>query len=448
MTIDSTGYEGLLRVLGSTNGTVHLHIGQPNLEYANYSLSQYGSINVPLWLLFDPGTYSGTYELQLTVCGVHRLKLTVNIISIWVCSNGCYTVAGATATFNWTVTGGSWVYLEAQPELPLGWSYTVDPPVGTLFETPHQITVNITAAPDAKEGDIGSVTLRAYKNGTNILIWQYTFFSSVDNSPPTIETLPPPTLTFKGDLLFSATVKDGSGIESVQLCYSVNDGPWNNQTMLWNEGDTFDSTIYKLAIPHVPDDSTIKYYIVATDWLRRQSQSDIQTVVVKYDLAVTEVKASKTIVGQGFTTQINVTVANQGTIGKTSLKILIYANTTLIHTQTIPFLPNGTTTTLTFYWNTTNVPKGNYSITALAIPVLDETDTMNNILTGDTVLVTVAGDVTGEGLCDIQDISIMVDKFLTQPPNPLYDPNCDVNGDGIIDIADISIAVDNFLKDP
>jgi len=95
----------------------------------------------------------------------------------------------------------------------------VDPPIGTLFETPHQIVVNITAAPDAKEGDIGSVTLRAYKNGTNIMIWQYTFFASVDTKPPTIENIQQPKLTSTGDLLFNATVRDTSGIEGVQLYY-------------------------------------------------------------------------------------------------------------------------------------------------------------------------------------------------------------------------------------
>jgi hypothetical protein len=147
-----------------------------------------------------------------------------------------------TATFSWNLTGGSWVYLEAETNLPPGWSYTVDPPVGTLFETPHIITVNITAPPDAKEGDMGSVTLRAYKNATHTMFWQFTYFASTDNKPPTIEAIQSPTLTFTGDLLFNTTVKDKSGIGSVQLCYSVNDGPWNNQTMQWDSGDTFNST--------------------------------------------------------------------------------------------------------------------------------------------------------------------------------------------------------------
>jgi len=454
MTIESAGYEGLLRVLGSTNGNLHLRIDQPNLEYATYYLPQSGSIQVPLWLLFDPGTYSGTYELQLTICGVHKLKITIDVIDFWVCSNGAYSRPGATVTFSYTLEGGSWVYLEAQPELPSGWSFTVDPPIGTLFETPHQILVNITAAPDAEEGDIGSVTLRAYKNGTNILIWQYTFFASVDSKPPTIETIQPPISTFNGQLLFNATVKDVSGIESVQLYYSVDNGPWNNQSMQWNSGDTFNSTSYTLIIPHVPDNSSINYYIVATDWLRNQTQSDIQTLTVKYDLAITEVKTGKTVLGQGFLTQINVRIANQGTIPNTSLKIAVYANTTLIHTQTIPFLTNGVETTISFYWNTTNLPKGNYKITAFAIPILGETDATDNMLSDGWVFNTFPGDVNADQKVNILDCIILANHFghvngNGHTPGTKEWQNClnsDINSDNRVNILDCIILAGNFGK--
>jgi hypothetical protein len=440
MTIVSTGYEGLLRVLGSTTDAVHLRVNQPNLELADHYLPQSGSVKVPLWLLFEPGTYSGTYELQLTICGTHRLKITVNIVHIWVCGNGAYTVEGGTVTFSYTLEGGSWVYLEAEPNLPPGWNYTVDPPTETLFETPHEIIVNITAAPDAVEGDIGSVTIRAYKNETNILIWQYTFFASVDNNPPTIETIQPPTLTFTGDLLFNTTLKDASGIESVQLYYSVNSGPWYNQTMQWDSGDTFNSTLYKLTIPHVPDNSVINYYIVATDWLRNQIQSDIKTIIVKYDLAIAEVETSKTVIGQGSTIQINVTVVNQGTIPGTSLEIALYANTTLIDTQTIKALTNGTAITLTFQWNTTGFSKGTYHITAFAIPILGETGTTDNIFVKGSIQVTILGDVNGDGYVEMMDYWVISQAYGSKPGDPNWNPNADIydppNGDGMIEMMD------------
>jgi len=453
MTIDSTGYEGLLGVLGSTFWTspLHLRVDQPNLEFASYYLAQNASVQVPLWLLIGPGVYSGTYEEKLTVGGTYRLKITIDIINIWVCENGAYSVAGGTATFNWTITGGSWVYLEAEPNLPAGWSYAVDPPIGTLFETPYEMVVNITAAPDAEEGDIGYVTLRAYKNSTNTLIWQYTFFASTDNKPPTIQKIEQPTLIFNGNLLFNVTVKDASGVEGVQLYYSVDDGPWNNETMHWDAGDTFNSTSYALAIPHVPDNSTVRYYVVCTDWLGNQTQSEVETIVVKYDLAVNEVKTSKSVVGQGFATQINVSIANQGTVPATSLKVVVYANATPIYIQTLPTLMNGSATTLTFNWDTTDVSKGSYTITALAVPLMDETDVIDNTFADGRIRVGIQGDVDpADGYVGIDDIFNVALRFGTEPgglPNSngyYYSPTHDINGDEYVGIDDIFTAAQHF----
>jgi hypothetical protein len=48
------------------------------------------------------------------------------------------------------------------------------------------------------------------------------------------------------------------------------------------------------------------------------------------------------------------------------------------------------------------------------------------------------------------DISLMIEWFMTSPPNwNLTDyscTNCDVNDDWSIDLADISIAIENFMK--
>ena len=189
------------------------------------------------------------------------------------------------------------------------------------------------------------------------------------------QAIQPPVVTFNGDLTFNVTVKDASGIEGVQLYYSVDGGALNNQSMQWSSGQMFNSTSYALTIPHVADNSTIQYYVVATDWLRNQTQSGTYTMIVRYDLAIMEVKMGRTVVGQGFATQTNVTIANQGTVPNTSLKIAVYANTTLIYTQDIPSLTNGTATTLALRWNTTGWSKGNYTISAYAEPVLGETNT-------------------------------------------------------------------------
>jgi hypothetical protein len=448
VSIKSTGYEGSVTVLGSKNGTIRLCIGQPDVCFYTFFLPLQGEVQVPLWLMFQPEThweaYNGNFTLQLTIGGIHRIQLKIVGISINVCQNGAYIVNGETATFTWNLTGGSWVYLEAETNLPLGWFYSVDPSIGSLFETPHIVTVNITAPPDAKEGEMGSVTLKAYKNGTDAMIWQFVYFASTDSKPPTIEAIQPPKLTFTGDLLFNVTVKDRSGIGGVQLYYSVNDGPWNNQSMQWSSGDTFNFTLYTLTMPRVPDNSTLKYYVVATDWLRNQIQSDIKTTIVKYDSTITEVRTSKTVVGQGLTTQINVTIANNGTIPNDSLKIFVYANTKIIYIQTIPFLTNGTAITLTFYWNTTGFAYGNYTISAYVQPVPGETNTQDNTLTGSIITVTIPGDVDGDHWVFLYDAVKLLSRYGAKIGDPQYDPVYDIDNDGRIFLYDAVILLSHY----
>jgi hypothetical protein len=438
----------MLGVVGSKNGTIRLCVNQPNVDMYFFNLPLNGSVEVPLWLMFQPDThwetYNGNYTLQLTVGGTQTRQLEIDGISIDVCKNGAFVVYNQTVTFTWNLTGGSPVYLEAETSLPPGWSYSVDPPIGTVFETPQVVTVNITAPPDADEGEMGSVTLRAYENATGVLIWQFVYFATTGNKPPTVETVEPPTLTLTGNLLFNTTVSDASGIENVQLFYSVNNGPWNNELMSWSSGNTFNSTSYTLAVPHVPDNSVLQYYVVATDLLGNQAQSATQTEVITYDSAITQVATSKTVVGQGYAAQINATAANQGTVPITLLEVLLCANTTCMVVQTVPFLTNGTASTLTFYWNTTGVAYGNYTIIAYAEPVPGETNIANNYMSCGTVYVGIPGDLNHDGIVDIFDAVKFAGAYNSRPGDKNWNPNADINGDGFIDIFDAVILAGHY----
>jgi parallel beta-helix repeat protein len=177
-----------------------------------------------------------------------------------------------------------------------------------------------------------------------------------------------------------------------------------------------------------------------------ENNQDRYPLMKTHDIGIQNVATSKTVVGQGYKVGINAKILNYG-INSETFHVTVYVNTTSIATQTVT-LRSISSTTITFTWNTTGFVKGNYTIWAYAWPVPGETHTTDNTKIDGTVFVTVAGDVTGEGLCDMQDISILVDKFLAEPKDPRWGVNCDVNDDGIIDMADISIAVDNFLKDP
>ena len=188
--------------------------------------------------------------------------------------------------------------------------------------------------------------------------------------------------------------------------------------------------------------------VIATDGVNTGEDVSDETFEVKtHEIAVSDVTPSKTVVGQGFRCQVNVTVQNPGYYAE-DFNVTAFTNTTVIGTQTVYSLPSETSTTITLTWNTTGFAKGNYTIWAYAWPASGEADTTDNIHGDGWVKVTVPGDVTGEGLCDMQDIAILVDKFLAEPKDRRWDINCDVNDDLIIDMADISLAIDNFLKDP
>jgi len=147
------------------------------------------------------------------------------------------------------------------------------------------------------------------------------------------------------------------------------------------------------------------------------------------EIAVVSTTCLKTVVGQGCNANISVTIRNQGGSTK-SFDVFIYANSTLISSQTISLAPSEQRT-LDFVWHVApDFLKGNYTI-----------------LLGDHlirwVFATILGDVNGDKDVDGKDISIIA-KYFGKPASAY--PNADVNCDGDIDGKDISIAAKNFGK--
>ena len=183
---------------------------------------------------------------------------------------------------------------------------------------------------------------------------------------------------------------------------------------------------------------------------------DLALYTYVHDVAVTNVTSSKTVVGQGFSAGINVTVVNQGDYPE-AFNATAFANATIIGSENVT-LPAGNSTIVTFTWNTTGFAYGNYTVSAYAWPVPTETDTANNNCTGGWVYVSIIGDITGgtpnlldfvpDGKVDMKDIGVVA-RFFGQnvPPAP---SNCDITGptlgvpDGIIDMRDIGLAARHF----
>lgn len=95
-------------------------------------------------------------------------------------------------------------------------------------------------------------------------------------------------------------------------------------------------------------------YIVAGSTKPFGAEEDFWVVKFfpKHDVAVTYVAPCKTVIGQGYSLSVNVTVKNPGYFNE-SFNVTAYANTTAIGTQEVLYLSPETSTTLTFKWNTT-----------------------------------------------------------------------------------------------
>jgi hypothetical protein len=129
-----------------------------------------------------------------------------------------------------------------------------------------------------------------------------------------------------------------------------------------------------------------------------------------------------------------------------------------IQTQTVT-LESGTSTTLTFTWNTTGFAKGNYTISAYAWPVPGETNTADNMFSDGWVFVSIPGDINADRKVDLIDVYAVgrafgsvrnsTDGWYWHTPRKSccrHNPNCDINDDGKIDLKDYYTVCKNYGK--
>jgi hypothetical protein len=110
--------------------------------------------------------------------------------------------------------------------------------------------------------------------------------------------------------------------------------------------------------------------------------------------------------------------------------------------QTTPLLSSATIN-LTFTVQTKYLPRGNYTMIAHVLPVRGQTDVSNTTMTS-FLEVHFPGDVSGDCIVDISDLSIVGSHFGSVRGGSNYLPAADLNNDGLIDVADLSIVGSNF----
>ena len=172
------------------------------------------------------------------------------------------------------------------------------------------------------------------------------------------------------------------------------------------------------------------------------------------DIGITDVTTSKKVVGQGYNIYISGKIINYGEQTE-AFNVTIKANSTTIQTQTIT-LTTRNSTIVGFNWSTTGFAKGNYTISAMADTVPDETDTADNNCSGGWILVAMVGDLGGgvppeffkcDSKVDGKDWSLFLQCFRgTAPLGAMYlgdlgggVPPQFFNCDGKVDGKDLSL---------
>jgi len=166
---------------------------------------------------------------------------------------------------------------------------------------------------------------------------------------------------------------------------------------------------------------------------------------VTRDVAVLSITPSKTTIYEGRTINISVVVENQGDYFNETFNVTLYYESTPIDTKTVHDLPNGQNATLLFTWKTTGLPPcGNYTLNAEAETVPYEMDLADNTYIDGKIKIKLMGDVNGDCVVDLLDLTSVALAFSSSPGDPNWNPEADLLEDGTINIVDLVTVVVNY----
>jgi len=148
-----------------------------------------------------------------------------------------------------------------------------------------------------------------------------------------------------------------------------------NLTFVWDTSGIMEGNYtIKAYIPPVPDEQNItnNWYTNGTVWIKAPLP------VKKHDVAIIAVNASRYQAYVSDIVEITARAANLGDFAE-SFNVTVYANMFKVGVRNFASLDAGSSTTLSFIWDTSSMKEGNYTIWAFADTVLGEIDTANNL---------------------------------------------------------------------
>lgn len=176
----------------------------------------------------------------------------------------------------------------------------------------------------------------------------------------------------------------------------------------------------------------------------------VQVIGFIHDVSVSEAYSLNNFVGEGFYSNIFLSVKNEGEFPE-SFNVTIYANTTPIAVKSVT-LERECLVNFTFKSDILNLDKGNYTVWAYIEPVPGEVDIVDNTFLDGWLFVTTPGDVSGDFKVNILDCILLANHFghvggdgHIRGSREWRDcMNCDINGDFKINILDCIILSNNF----
>jgi len=163
----------------------------------------------------------------------------------------------------------------------------------------------------------------------------------------------------------------------------------------------------------------------------------------EHDLGITAMTTSKTVIGQGYSLNVNVGIADYGTDNET-FTLEVYANSSIIKTFQNIKLESGNSTNVTCTWDTSGFEKGQYILSAYIQPIQGETVVFDNRRASNTIRVTILGDVDGDSDVDILDVVRIAVVYGLRMGDLKFDANSDLDNDGSINVIDLVICTVHY----
>ncbi len=179
--------------------------------------------------------------------------------------------------------------------------------------------------------------------------YSYTVVS--DTTPPILSSveLNPTSPQYEEDVKVFVAVDEETAIDTIILYYSYNNGSWTELAMVADE------TLYNTTIPGTSWNTLVSYYIIATDTYGLESHLGSSDSPFTYTVSDNTLP-TLLVNGPPTTYTLYGTVEfliNGSDVGSGIASAEIEVNYTVWETEDIP---------QSFFWNTTELPNGNYTI--------------------------------------------------------------------------------------